>query len=171
MVRKRWRTGLVLGLTGLACLGLTGCGAGTLYGLVDELVSGGNDSDPVMATYNLARMWRVQSYTGSETGPVTVPDEAGMVWIMTNDYTFTVSSDRPVSIGSATALLYDEAGTWRMVDARSGQLAFTLTRHAGVDIPVGSRREVTGVYTLHGQQLTLSTAAVGPGTVRYVMGR
>lgn len=167
MTRRR----LVLGLAWTMSLGLGGCGAGTLYGLVGDLTGGGDDGDFVLAVNNLSHTWRVTNYSGTQTGGVSVPASTNLIWDINSDFTFTVTSDEAVSIGNGIALLYDEAGTWRLVDAKTGQIAFTLTRHAGLAIPTASRVEATGTFSLNGTQLVITTAAIGPGSVRYVMAR
>ncbi len=132
----------------LASLWLAGCGAGTLIGLVGDLTGGGDDGDFVQAISDVSHAWQVTNYSGPAVGAVTVPAVADLVWDIDSDFTFTVNSDQAVSIGGATSLLYDEAGTWRMVDAKTGQIAFTLTRHAGANVPSVNRDEASGLYAL-----------------------
>jgi len=161
----------VVWLACLASLVLGGCGAGTLIGLVGDLTGGGDDGDFIVTINNLSHAWRVSNYSGSDVGVVSVPTAANLVWTIDNSFTFTVKSTAAVSIGGATSLLYDEAGTWRLVDSKTGQIAFTLTRHAGVDIPTVDRVEVAGLFSLTDTQLVITTSAIGPGSVRYVMTR
>ena len=167
MTMRRWKYTLACGMMLL----LGGCGAGSLVGLVSDLTGGGDDGDFVLAIQSLSHTWQVTNYSGSTVGAVSVPSAANLRWVIDSDFTFTVTSDQAVSIGGAVSLLYDEAGTWRMIDSKTGQMALTLTRHAGLTIATVNRVEQTGAYSLNGNQLVLTTAAIGPGSVRYVMTR
>ncbi|MCC7494326.1 MAG: hypothetical protein IT204_18355 [Fimbriimonadaceae bacterium] len=159
-------------LTGLALsLLLAGCSAGSLYTVIDDLTGGGNDSDFARAVVDLSHAWQINRYSGDLVGAVDVPSGSNLVWTFESDFTFTVTSAQPVTIGGSDTLRYAESGRWRITDARNRGLGLTLTRHAGVEIPVAQQAEVSGVWFLESGQLVVTTSAIGPGTVRYVGSR
>lgn len=146
---------------------LAGCSAPAIVGLVGDLTSGGNDYDVALARSELAHTWVVQAYTGTEIGAVMVPAAAEMRCVFEADGTYRITSKSAVSIGGERGWVYDEAGTWEVVDAKNHGLRLTPTRRGGV--AVTGQAAVSGSYFLESGQLVLTTSVVGPGSVRYVM--
>ena len=161
----RW----IVRIATLTCaLSLCGCGA---LGLID-VIPGGNDGDTTAIIAALSDNWTVTTYSGTETGAVTVPSAATMRWRLRTDGTFTVTSSQAVSVGNDTVHTYDEAGTWRVISGSTGMLGMTFTRLDGAEVATADRVEVVALYSKPDtHQLVLTTDGIGPGSVRYVLYR
>lgn len=159
---------LAVCLTVLLGLALAGCGVSKL---IDLIPSGGDDNkaerDLVRA---LTREWSVNAYNGAETGAVVVPPTALMVWDFRADGNFVVVSDQPVAIGPNSTRRYADSGKWRVLRADGGTLGLTLGARAGQAIPEHLRQEVTATYRRESStQVTITTSALGPGSVTYTL--
>ncbi|MBI5834756.1 MAG: hypothetical protein HZB16_20850 [Armatimonadetes bacterium] len=153
----------------LCVLSLCGCSA---LGLIDIIDTGSNDGNTAAIVTALSDNWTVTSYTGTETGSVTVPSAATMRWRLRTDGTFAVTSSLPVSIGTDATHTYDEAGTWRVISGATGTLGFTFKRLDGATVATADQHEMVVMYSRPDtHQLVLITDGIGPGSVRYVLYR
>ncbi len=153
---------LVLGL-------LTGCGAASLVPLLDLIDTGGSSGGN--ATGDLVGEWRVQSYSGTSVGSVTVSTDANMKWKFGTDATFSITSAKALSVGSNTTKTYDVAGAWLVTNTEGQTIGLTVLRDGTTTVPSTSQVQRAGTYTLSGSQLVIQTDAIGPGTVRYILTR
>lgn len=167
----RWLV-LVAGLLGgLALPLLNGCGAATLFSVIDFLRDNdsGNDDDEDATIRNIASIWTVQRYSGENVGTVDVPATAEMEWVFSLDGSWRLTSAEPVSVGSGFERRYNERGQWRIRDASRRILELTPTQRAGEPIPGNEQDDFAAQYTEDINQLVIQTDAFGPGDVRYVM--
>jgi hypothetical protein len=145
---------------------LAGC-TSSVSGLLED-VAGADDANLDKAKTALAHTWLVSAYTGDQTGIVDVPAEANLRWTFRDDGTFTVVSDQALSIGGDATRAYNDAGTWAITNAAGRHFDLTVTSLGGETVPANQREAVDSSWRITGDQLIVTTGALGPGVVRYV---